>query len=63
MKACRPLTLPVPVVLKRFLAPECVFILGMTSAASMADAGADPSVSDGAASAAAARLRWAAVTA
>src|SRR5947209_13683161 len=27
--ALRPRTLPVAVILKRFLAPECVFILGM----------------------------------
>src|ERR1039458_1382707 len=31
VKACRPLTEPVPVVLKRCFAPECVFILGMAS--------------------------------
>src|SRR6202030_2775414 len=29
VNGCRPRTLPVPVILKRFLAPECVFILGM----------------------------------
>jgi hypothetical protein len=31
VKAWRPLTLPVAVVLKRFLAPEWVFILGIAS--------------------------------
>ena len=29
VKGCRPRTLPVPVTLKRFFAPEWVFILGM----------------------------------
>jgi hypothetical protein len=32
VKGWRPRTLPVPVTLKRFFAPECVFILGMVSA-------------------------------
>src|SRR6202035_2650067 len=31
VEGCRPRTLPVPVTLKRFFAPECVFILGITS--------------------------------
>src|ERR1700689_188240 len=31
VKACRPRTLPVAVTLKRFFAPECVFILGIAS--------------------------------
>jgi hypothetical protein len=31
VKAWRALTLPPPVTLKRFFAPEWVFILGMTS--------------------------------
>ena len=30
--ACRACTLPVPVILKRFFAPECDFILGMSGA-------------------------------
>jgi len=30
--ACRPRTLPVPVMRKRFLAPECVFIFGIADA-------------------------------
>jgi hypothetical protein len=29
VKGCLARTLPVPVTLKRFFAPECVFILGM----------------------------------
>ena len=41
VKACRPLTLPVPVVLKRFLAPEWVFILGIARRRSMPDAATD----------------------
>jgi hypothetical protein len=32
-KEWRPWTLPVPVTLKRFFAPEWVFIFGMTDAA------------------------------
>ena len=32
-KEWRACTLPVPVTLKRFFAPECDFILGMTRAA------------------------------
>ena len=32
-KAWRPLSLPVPVFLKRFLAPECDFIFGMAKRA------------------------------
>ena len=31
VKACRPRTLPVAVSLKRFLAPEWVFIFGMAT--------------------------------
>jgi hypothetical protein len=31
VKECRPLTLPLAVSLKRFLAPEWVFIFGMTT--------------------------------
>src|SRR5262249_27279460 len=36
VKACRPRTLPVEVTRKRFLAPECVFILGMSEPTIMA---------------------------
>src|SRR3954465_12878700 len=32
LMACRPRTLPLAVSLKRFLAPECVFCFGMTTA-------------------------------
>jgi hypothetical protein len=31
VKAWRPRTLPVAVTLKRFFAPECVFIFGMSN--------------------------------